>query len=123
MTIGLSGSFALNGTNLTLQPTTSQWLERQVLGYDGTGHPIYPAVREYQWTWQLINASDLSQIIGFYNAVQNTGTCSVDLPAWGNSQYLFTTYSGCTLQEPQVSENFAEHTMNVKLLILNIRGT
>lgn len=119
--IGLSGSFAFNGTNLSLQPTTNKWVDRAILGYDGQGHPIYSAIREHELTWQLINASDLAQIIGFYNVVQNTGTCSVDLPAWGNSQYLFTTYSGCTLQEPTVSENFVEHTTDVKLLILNIR--
>lgn len=121
--IGLSGTFAFNGTQLSLQPTTTKWVDKPIYGYDGGGHPVYPAVREFEMTWQLINASDLSQIIGLYNAVQNTGTCAVDLPAWGNSLYLFTTYSGCTLQEPLVSDNFVEHTTSVKLLILNIRGT
>lgn len=119
--IGLSGSYAFNGSNLTLQPTEGQWQERPQFGVDGLGHPIYGSVRNFQLSWGLISTSDLNQIIGVYNAVQNTGTCSVDLPQYGANQYIFTTYSGCTLQEPTVGTYFQEYVQDVKLLILQVK--
>lgn len=121
MTQGLSGSFAINGTDLSLQPTTSRWGERESYGIDGAGHPIYSQVRTYELTWQLINPSDWSQIVGFYNLVSSTGTCVVDLPKWGINTYNFHSYSGCTLTEPTLGEDFSEHYQEAKLLILNVR--
>lgn len=119
--IGASGTYAINNTDLALQPTEGRWLPREQYGVDGGGHPIYSAVRSFELSWQLISQSDFQQIVNFYDQVSNTGTCSVDLPRWGDTQYIFTTYSGCTLSEPQVSSYFNEHTMDAKLLILNIR--
>jgi hypothetical protein len=121
--IGLSGSYAFNGSNLTLQPETGQWQERDSFGIDGAGHPIYSRVRSFELVWGLVSMSELNQITTFYNQVQNTGTCSVDLPKWGDSQYLFTTYSGATLQEPTVGTYFETYVQDVRLVILNILGT
>ena len=117
MTVGASGTYAVQGTDLTLQPTTGKWLDRDMVGMDGAGHPIYPAVRMFEMTWQLISASDLSQAIGFYNQVQNTGTVAVDLPQWGATPFQFNRYSGCTLGEPSVNEFFLDHTTEVRLLV------
>lgn len=119
--IGLTGSYAFNGTNLTLQPTEGKWLERPAFGIDGSGHPIYPSVRDFEVYWGLISTSELQQIINVYNGVQNTGTCAVDLPQYGASQYIFTTYSGCTLREPSVGAYFEEYVTDVRLLILQVR--
>src|SRR5688500_10315800 len=102
MTQGLSGTYAVNNTNLTLQPTDGKWNEPQDYGFDGTGHPIYSQMRTFEMRWQLISPSELSQIITFFSQVQNTGTVAVDLPKWGDSQYLFHRYSGCTLSEVRV---------------------
>lgn len=121
MTIGLSGSYAFNGTNLTLQPTEGQWHERPAFGIDGAGHPIYGSVRDFELSWGLMPVSDLQQLYNTYNAVQNTGTCSVDLPQYGASQFIFATYSGTTLQEPTVGAYFQEHVTDVRLLILQVR--
>jgi len=123
MTIGLSGSYAFNGSNLTLQPETGQWNDRDSFGIDGGGHPIYSSARNFELSWGLVSMSELAQITNFYNGVQNTGTCSVDLPRWGDSQYIFTTYSGCTLQEPTVGTYFETYVQDVRLVVLNIRGT
>lgn len=123
MTIGASGTYAVGGTDFTLQPTRGRWVDRDSLGFDGGGHPVYPAVRSFEMSWQLINASDLSQIIGFYNSVQNTGTVAVDLPSWNGNPYQFQRYSGCTLSEPMVGDFFVEHTQEVRLLVYNIANT
>lgn len=121
MTQGVSGSYSVNGTNLTLQPTAGSWNERQQYGIDGGGHPIYSSVRSFELQWQLISPSDLSQIITFFNSVSNTGTVAVDLPKWGDSQYSFYRYSGCVLTDVQTGEHFNEHIKDVRLLILNVR--
>lgn len=121
MTVGASGSYAFNGTNLTLQPSEGVWNQRDSLGIDGGGHPIYPAKRTFELKWGLISVSDLQQIINVYNTVQNTGTASVDLPQFGAAGYQFKTYSGCTLNEPQVGAYFNEYVADTSLLILNIQ--
>lgn len=121
--IGSSGTYAIQGTDFTLPPTRGRWVDRENLGMDGGAHPVYPAVRTFEMSWQLISMSDLSQITGFYNSVQNTGTVSADLPKWNGVPYQFQRYSGCTLGEPSVGEFFNEYVQEVKLLIYNVFGT
>jgi hypothetical protein len=119
--IGATGTYAVGTVDFSLQPSSGRWVDRESLGFDGYGHPIYPAVREFELSWQLINASDVSQIIGFYNSVASTGTVVVDVPKWGTTPYQFERYSGCTLGEPSVQQFFNEHTQEVRLLIYGIR--
>lgn len=121
MTTGLSGTYAFNGTNLTLQPTEGKWGTPDSYGYDGAGHPILSAFRTFELRWQLISPSDLSQLETFFRQVSNTGTMNVDLPEWGAPQYRFRTYSGTTLNPLQVGAYFQEYTQDVTLLILQIR--
>lgn len=121
MTAGLSGSYAVNGNNLSLQPTEGRWLERQSFGVDGNGHPIYSAVRQFEMQFVLESMSDLQQITNFYNSVGSTGTVVVDLPMWGAADYRFYSYSGCTLREPEFGPYFEEYNQDVTLRILNIR--
>jgi hypothetical protein len=118
--VGSSGTYAVQGTDFTLQPTSGKWQDRDAVGFDGGGHPIYAAPRTFEMSWQLINASDLYQIIAFYNSVQNTGTVAVDLPKWGAYPYQFERHSGCTLSEPTVGEYFNEHTQSVRMLVYNV---
>lgn len=120
---GASGTYAFNGTSLTLQPSTGRWIQRTALGIDGSGHSIYPSTREFELAWDLISISDLQQINNAYNAVGNTGTLVADLPKYGDSQYNFLSYSGVTLQEPTYDVYFERYVQNVKLLIMNIRTT
>lgn len=121
MTQGASGTYAFNGTTLSLQPSSGKWNMRMALGIDGAGHPIYPLVREFELVWDLIGVDDLQAIQNAYYAVGNTGTVVVDLPKYGDSQYNFYSYSGCTLQEPEYDSYFERYVTNVRLLVLNIR--
>ena len=121
MTTGLSGTFAFNGTDLNQYPTTHNWVERTMYGSDGEGHGIYPAVRSYELTWNLISTDNAKQIIDFYNLVGNTGTLTACLPEWGNAEYLFRNYSGSVLQEPVMNGYFMGFIEELRLLIVNIR--
>lgn len=120
MTTGASGTFALNNTDFNQYPTDHHWSERTQYGMDGGGHPIYPAVRSYELTWNLISTSDAKQIIDFYNTVGNTGTLTFCAPEWNNVDYVFKNYSGTTLQEPSFDNYFMGYLENLKLLVLNI---
>lgn len=118
---GYSGSYAVNGSNLTLQPTEGQWIERTLLGTDGSGHPIYSGVRQFQLSFDLISPSDFNQLLLFYNAVGTTGTIVADLPQFNSPNYLFQSYSGCTLHEPVLGAFFEMYIQKATLLITNIR--
>lgn len=121
MTTGLSGSYAINNTNWTLQPTTGKWVERTNYGIDGNGHPIYSQLRNFELSWDLISTDDAKQLIDFYNGISTTGTVVSCLPEWGNVNYQFRNYSGTTLQEPTVGEYFQGYIQTLKLLIINVR--
>ena len=117
---GTSGSFAINGVVLSLQPSVHRWTGRDILGTDGNGRPLYPALREYEMVFDLVPTSDLVQLV---NAQLSsvTGTLVMDLPKWGDSTYTFYSYSGTVAREPEVGEYFIDHVKSVKWLISNIR--
>lgn len=121
MTAGYSGSYGVNGVNLTLQPTVGKWIARNQFGFDGGGHPVYSAVREFEMTFALSDPSEYDQILGFYESVKTTGTSVVDLPQYGASAYLFFSYSGCLIHEPEPSEYFNEAITSTRWTIGGIR--
>lgn len=122
MAQGFSGSYAINGVNFTLQPTQGNWAGRNLLGIDGEGHAIYPTIREFEVSWGIMSTAELKQIIDAQLAAGNTGTLVFDLPKWGDVDYKFFSYSGCTLREPEVGPYFAGGWIeDVKLIITNIR--
>lgn len=121
MSTGISGTYAINSTPFELTPSTFRWIKRSETGVDGNGHPVYPAVRDAEIKWGLISVNDLKQIIDAYEDVQNTGTVSWDLPGYGTSAYTFKTYSGTTMEEPEMGEYFAKYVTDVSLIIHNIR--
>lgn len=114
-------TYAINGTTLTMQPTTARWLPRKMRGYSGTGHPIYPNVREFQFVWNVNTPGEYNQIVGFFNSVGVTGTAVVSLPQFGASTYTFFAYSGCVVNEPEMGDFFTENHTEISLLVTNIR--
>lgn len=120
MATGLSGTYAVNGIDLLLKPTSGKWVERTQYGMDGGAHPVYAQNRSFELTWQLISPSDAQQIINFYNLVSNTGTVTACLPQWGAADFRFVNYSGTTLEEPRVGEYFMGFIQEVSLLVVNV---
>lgn len=118
---GTSGSFAVNGVTLLLQPTSGHWVPKTPLGIGGDGHAIYPGVREFELRFNVTNPEDINQLQTMFSAIQNTGTAVVDLPKYNVTPYQFYSYSGCVLREPEQAEYFNQHHTDVYLLITNIR--
>lgn len=121
MTIGASGSYGVNGTDFTLQPTYGRWIPLAPLGFTGDGHPIYSAIHEYEIHWSLTSQADLNQIQIFRDSTLLTGTAIVDLPIYRGASYIFTSYTGCTLYEPDRGQYFVDHTSEFVLIVGNIR--
>lgn len=111
----------INGTEITLQPSSHGWIPKVLLGRGGAGHGFSSAVQEYELNWELISASELNQVVGFFNSIGVTGTAVVELPQYGASTYTFYPYSGCIINNPEVSSYFEQHTTSVRLVIGNIR--
>lgn len=119
---GTTGSYAINGTELTLQPTQGRWNEAQDYGFDGTGHPIYSSVRTFELSWGIESPAELNQLITFFETVRATGTVAIDLPQRNSNDYSFYRYSGCTLSDLRTGEYFEKHIQDVRLLIYGIRA-
>lgn len=119
--IGASGSYAINGTDFTLQPTSGRWMPQSSLGYTGDGHPIFSAVHEFQIRWQLTEQVDLDQVQTWRDSIGITGSVAIDLPVYRGPAYIFQTYSGCVLSEPERGEYFSENTTEFMLTVGNIR--
>lgn len=114
-------TYKFNGQTIVAKPTDGKWADRQQYGIDQQGHPVYPAVREFEFKWNLLSIDEFNTIFGYYNTVSVTGTIAVDLPAYRSGSWMFQTYSGCTLQEPQVGAYFEEYFTDVSMLVLNVR--
>jgi len=117
---GITGSFAVNGTNLQLQPSSSGWVTREQIGVDGDFRSLYPAIRQYKMTWELMSHSDLKQLIDIQLACV-TGSVVVDLPKWGDATYTFYSYTGTFANEPEVGSYFTDHIADVSMIFQRIR--
>lgn len=115
-------TYKINGVELTLQPTTGRWMPKSSVGITGDGHPIYPAVREYELRWILATPSDIEQVRNYFYVTSITGTLVVDLPQLGASTYTFKAYSGCTSFEPEQNVYYSEHITDIVMMIGNIRA-
>lgn len=120
MAQGFSGSYAINGVKI-LQPTNGQWAGLEMLGYDGNGRPMYPALGAFELSWGLVTTSDLKQLIDYFNYSNVSGTVVFDLPRWGDADYKFYSYSGTQISRPQIGEYFSGYVTNVKMTVSNIR--
>lgn len=121
MTQGVTGTYAINGTEITIQPTSGQWMPKDPLGIDGNGHFVYPPYREFEMSWGLLDPSDANQLQNFFASIGNTGTAVVDLPKYAAATYTFYSYTGCVMQEPSFGVYFTEHHTDITLLITKIR--
>jgi hypothetical protein len=113
-------TYKINGTILSLQPTTGRWIDRDSIGADGNGHAVYSGKREFELRWGLMRTDEFNEIQGLYNAIGNTGSAVVELPQYAGSTWNFREYSGTVLREPEAGEFFEMTVTDVRLLIVKI---
>lgn len=120
-----TGSYKLNYVELTDQPTAGRWVPREIIGMDGTGHPVYPDTREFELSWELISADCYNQIYLVYRNASGASYVTAELPIYGGSAFNFRLYSGCTIQDPNFGDEYYTddgYIPNVRLVIGNITG-
>lgn len=113
-------AYKINGTDITIQPETGHWVDRESIGRDGNGRNVYVAPREFELKWGLISISEWSQLRTFFGSVGATGTAVVTLPKYSSSSYAYYDYSGCILNEPTVGEYFEEFVSDVRLVVSRV---
>lgn len=108
---------------MTLQPSSGEWKNRDILAIDGNGHPVYPSVREFEMKWELITESEFAELQTFYDNLVITGSTTAEIPRYKpiSGVYTFDVYTGCVIYEPEASQFFEMHRLNAKMLIVNIR--
>lgn len=116
----MSGTYQIDGVNIP-KPTTGKWEQRDELGRDGLGKPIYGSVRSFRLVWEYLSPEDANTLYALYKAKESTGSYVVSLPAY-DDLYNFKTYSGTYLTEPEYAEFFETHVSNFGFLVVNIRG-
>jgi hypothetical protein len=119
----MSGSYSINGTELIDQPTVGRWIPKELLGVAGSAQPMYPGVREFEMSWNLISPEGYNQIQGFYNNASGVFPVTVGLPIYANAAFVFQNYSGCTMQEPSFGDEYFAgegYVPNVRLVIMRI---
>lgn len=108
-----------NGTGLMLSPTTARWLPQDTLGINGNGQGVYPALREFELLYGLVNQGELYELTNYFNMVSATGTLVATLPKWGANTFQYYNYSGVVVRQPEVSEFFNEEwTTQVRVVLL-----
>ena len=112
--------YKINGIELNLQPTTGKWVTRSRLGMTGAGHPVYPATRSFEMTWQLVSRSDANELQAMYEQLSTTGTVVVELPKYRSATWEYEAYTGCTLGEPESSEYFNEYETDITMLVYGV---
>lgn len=114
-------TYRLNGVAFPVQPTTGRWLDRPIFGITGDGHAMYPAVREFEVRWGLLDATGTNQLQNFFNSVGVTGTIVAEIPQYAAPDWIFYAYSGVLIREPEFGHYFNTYTQDVTLTISQIR--
>lgn len=96
-----------------------RWTPRRPDDVSGEGRPIYPAIHQFQYRWQLMSMADLYTIRNEWQKGV-TGTTVLELPDLDAATYVFREFSGCHLQEPTIGAYFQEHVTDVVLVATNI---
>lgn len=113
-------TYKINNTAFVLQPTNGRWLPRDVLEVDGAGYARYPALREFELQWEIVDYASHNQIVNMFESYAYTGTVVASLPQYTKATWDFANYSGCVLREPEWGEFFENHPTRVTLLITKI---
>lgn len=119
-----TGSFAINGTDLLIQPSEIKFVPRTTLAIDGAGHPIYSAIREIEIDYDIFDQATWKQLQDFYNGCGNTGSVVINAPSYAQGQFSYIAISGATMGEPEMGGDFLTpdgYLVKMKVVFMNVR--
>ena|SRR3972149_798820 len=116
-------TFKINGATFSRQPTTHRWLNQDLYGVTGDGHPSYVAFRQYEMDFDFASPQEFYDFQSYFQSIGLTGTVSVDLPEHPStaSAYQFRTYSGVVINQPEYDAFFENFYQSAKLLLVRIK--
>lgn len=114
-------TFSVNGVQFSIQPSAHRWVNQEIIGTTGDGHPIYPAFRSYELEFDFQSALEFNEFQNSFNAIGLTGTANVSLPEYGVATYQFRTYSGTVITQPTYSDYYQNYYQEAKITIQKIR--
>ena len=112
--------YEINGTEVDPQPTTGRWIPRRMEGRDGNGRPIYEPTRRFEMKWGVLTPVLYDDLQDYFLGISVSGTVIVDLPVYTTGSYVFESYTGCYINEPETNVFFSEYYTDVSLLVTNI---
>lgn len=115
-----TGTYAINGQALPLEPTEGSWISQRSLGRSGAGFEVLSPVFSFELKWGLMKKSEFNDLMQIAYAASGTYR-AVTIPDFDSDDYEFYTYSGCIVNKPTVSRYFAENVTGVTLMITHIR--
>lgn len=101
-----------NGTGLMINPTTAQWLDPDQIGVSGDGHAIYPALKEFRLSFNLVSQGEWFELYSYFKRVSFTGTLVCSLPDFESNTFAYRNFSGCILRYPSMNQYFNEEWLN-----------
>lgn len=114
-------TYRINGVAFLMQPTEGNWTPQQALGDDGTGHPIYADVAEFEMVFNAIDVADYRQVQVWQESM-GTGTVYAELPAYNaTANDVFQVYTGTIIRMPERGKYFQGYVLNCKVVISNVR--
>lgn len=119
----ITNVIAFNGATLSNQPSEHGWMERDSVGTDGNGIPVYVAPRSYELKWDALDEDGWNEIYTYFTTMGVTGTIVASLPKWKGTNYQFQNYSGTVLREMTYDGWFMNYYRNVRLVISRINNT
>lgn len=114
-------TFKINGVAFSRQPTSHRWINQSPFGITGDGHMSYSAFREYELEFDFASASEFSDFNNYFQSIGVTGTAAVDLPDYATPTYVFRTFSGVIVSQPEYGDFFENFYQSAKLTISRIR--
>ena len=114
-----TGSYAINGQALPLEPTEGSWISQRSLGRSGAGFDVLAPVFSFEIKWGLMKKSEFNDLMQIVYSVSGA-VVPVAIPDFDSDTYEFYAYTGCVVNKPTVSRYFTENVTGVTLMITSI---
>ena len=92
--------YQINGVSIPC-PTNMQWQVPPTKGIRGDGMKLYDPYYSIQLQWNYLNAADFTTLVRVWKGLYNSGTSVIRVPEYGVTPYVFKTFSGVFVDQPE----------------------